>query len=420
MADQTPYDPSQDQDFRAASMQDKIAFLSSKDPEFARAAPKDQADYVQHLLGNDTLAPAPPNPHTLTSPTNPNMDAFVAKHPTVGPVLQHLDRIGGAFLGVPGAVANSVMHPIDTANGVIDSLKAWGDPNTLKGAPSVVGEALDQGIGNVAGGEAIGALGSGAKSIAKSKLIDVSGKPKPLARLALGSDRASALGELANPDYARANEINQAKTLQDRFLAKEAKTQAATDKAAAKNASPPDPFSGATSSNNPPAGAPPAMPATSATSSTSPQTMPRIPGISAQAGEGPNAPPLMGERGTLKAPDPNVVLHLPEPNAAPPNHVNLMNSIPREQVFSAADRGVPGAADQIRDMAQPTLIIPKGAGEGFPGPRPTLPPPTLPAIPSEGAPPPAPTGIQGANLPPAGTAVAPAFRRLTLRLPPQQ
>jgi len=57
---------------------------------------------------------------------------------------------------------------------------------------------------------------SGAKagelsSTAKSALIDATGQPKPIARLILGSDRARALGEIANPEVADARVAARAK-----------------------------------------------------------------------------------------------------------------------------------------------------------------------------------------------------------------
>lgn len=59
MADGTPtqqYDPSalsKDMSFRNAPNADKVAYLSSVDPDFAKASPQDQAGYINHVLGND-------------------------------------------------------------------------------------------------------------------------------------------------------------------------------------------------------------------------------------------------------------------------------------------------------------------------------------------------------------------------------
>ena len=43
----------QDSGFRNATMPDRIAYLSSVDPDFAKASPQDKAGYINHLLGND-------------------------------------------------------------------------------------------------------------------------------------------------------------------------------------------------------------------------------------------------------------------------------------------------------------------------------------------------------------------------------
>lgn len=56
MPDGTQFDLSnvgQDSGFRNASMQDRIAYLSSIDPDFAKASTQDKAGYINHLLGND-------------------------------------------------------------------------------------------------------------------------------------------------------------------------------------------------------------------------------------------------------------------------------------------------------------------------------------------------------------------------------
>jgi len=74
------------------------------------------------------------------------------------------------------------------------------------GAPELgtdVGGLAGSLFGGYAGGRAPGAI--------KDSLIDATGRPKPLARLTLGSDRARALGELVNPELAESRSALQAR-----------------------------------------------------------------------------------------------------------------------------------------------------------------------------------------------------------------
>ena len=110
----------------------------------------------------------------LTAPIDPGAH---------NPATRFLSSVGGAVIGAPEAALNTMRHPIDTAKGVVSSLQAWRDPNTWKGALSVLPEALGQGVGNVAAGEITGAAGSAAKSAAAS--VVPKGIPEYLYRTAL-------------------------------------------------------------------------------------------------------------------------------------------------------------------------------------------------------------------------------------------
>jgi hypothetical protein len=61
---------------------------------------------------------------------------------------------------------------------------------------------LGSDVGGLAGSLLGGYAGSRMPGAARNTLVDSTGRPKPLARLALGSDRARALGELLDPEVA--------------------------------------------------------------------------------------------------------------------------------------------------------------------------------------------------------------------------
>jgi hypothetical protein len=137
------------------------------------------------------------------------------------------------------------------------------------GAPELGGD-----VGGFAGSILGGYGGSRVPGLAKNALIDATGRPKPLARLTIGSDRASALGELLDPESAAYE-----RSAQD--LMRRGKAQDVLDRQAARQAkaNAPDPlqgrpslFPGATSSVNPPRGAelpkPTTMPGAGASTTT--------------------------------------------------------------------------------------------------------------------------------------------------------
>lgn len=104
-------------------------------------------------------APAPEQPsiyQRLTASYNPEVEAYAQQHPIFGPVVRFLDAAGGAAMATPGGVAQMLMHPSASASGLMDSIKAWADPNVRRAALSLLPEALGQGVGSVAAGEAAG------------------------------------------------------------------------------------------------------------------------------------------------------------------------------------------------------------------------------------------------------------------------
>lgn len=92
---------------------------------------------------------------------------------TQNPILRGLSNAGAAFIKTPEMIGRAAMHPIKTATGMVDqvdqAVSDWSDPKTrpsFSGAMSVAPEAIGQGIGTVAGGEAAGALAAPAAEAA--------------------------------------------------------------------------------------------------------------------------------------------------------------------------------------------------------------------------------------------------------------
>ena len=168
-----------------------------KDPGFLALSPDDQVAVLQHYKDNPVKAVTPPTPASTkfeearkpqswyqkaTSPIDPGLDDFSAKHPVMGAAARGLSSIGAQVIGAPESIATSIAHPIDTATnlvkGVGSSLAAWTDPNTWKGAASVLPEALGMGAFNalsfLAGGKVATSGPSAAKQV--SKLTGAIGK----------------------------------------------------------------------------------------------------------------------------------------------------------------------------------------------------------------------------------------------------
>ena len=70
---------------------------------------------------------------------------------------------------------------------------------------------LGSDVGGMAGSLLGGYAGSRVPGLAKNALVDATGRPKPLALLTLGSDRARALGELVDPELAASRSALQAR-----------------------------------------------------------------------------------------------------------------------------------------------------------------------------------------------------------------
>lgn len=142
-------DPAQDQDFLKAGTADKIAYLSARDPEFAKAAPHEQAGYINHLLGNDQPTQfeqdRPGKGISLEGSGTAAWDTLKKMAPS--------DPTGGRSLLDPKAWFNPDEAKFDPMHGgiaeAIDEAKAgYGRPEST---PAKIGEGITSGLGSMFG-----------------------------------------------------------------------------------------------------------------------------------------------------------------------------------------------------------------------------------------------------------------------------
>jgi GNAT superfamily N-acetyltransferase len=275
----------------------------------------------------------------LTASYNPEVEEYAQQHPIFGPVVRFLDAAGGAAMATPEGIANMLMHPSTAASGLMDSIKAWADPNVRRGALSVLPEALGQGVGNVAAGEASGAAGSAARGVVPdipaavgTALRTETGALKPAVQVAAKVGGAAAGHALGIPGAGELGGYLLGPKIAD-ILTPE-RPGAAT---AAERRSVPITQS--------PYYDPAAYKAGAASRSTAPAV----------------APPL----GTPENPD---IVLAPEPAPTPAGvREGSAFSIPREQLPSLIQQGSAGAGEAYRSAGGKILYVPKEAG--YPGPR---------------------------------------------------
>jgi hypothetical protein len=164
------YDYRSDPEFLKAQPNEMAAYLKQVDPDFAKASPQDQGAYIAHLKGSGTQQQATEKPslyERLTSPIDPGLDEFSAKHPILGAGARFLSSVGAGVLGAPQALYETARDagralqgkPSEGAMSMASAIQDWMDPKTrpsLRGAASVAPEALGMATGNVAAGEAVG------------------------------------------------------------------------------------------------------------------------------------------------------------------------------------------------------------------------------------------------------------------------
>jgi len=274
---------------------------------------------------------------------------------TANPVARFFSNVGGAVIGAPGAAASAIAHPIDTlkgmGNSVNQAIDAYANPATrptFKGAMSVLPEALGMATGNVAAGEAGGAvLGKAGDAVGgvRSAARDASFKEYPTngPQLNKGAARLGrAGGAVAGGGIGAALPIPGAGTAGG-FAGFELgpsmmeKVLGTPELGTTRN---PGPFS--------------KIPA-------------RVP---AAMRSDPFSPT------EIAAPkNPSGVSLYPEPREPlPGDKPGAMWSVGREKNLpQAAQRGAPGAADVMRNTGKPIIFSPK-EGVGYPGPRPNVAP----------------------------------------------
>lgn len=276
------------------------------------------------------------------------------------PIIRGLDSAGGAVMATPEAIYNTVRHPIDTAKGIGSSVsgavKGYTDPNlTANAVRSVLPEALGQGIGNVAGGEMMGASGNlaraGVEALPSADAIGTAlrtpeGKliqPVKVGAKVAGAAAGHALGI---PGAGELGGYLVGDKLADMLVPD--RPGAAT--AAERRAIP-------VSKNPTPGGytGPASAQAANSVQPLNPMAGPAYP-TADQLAQGVRLSDLVGEK-------PSGITVVPEPRAPFAGETpNYMASVPRDQLGNLALAGKPGAGTQLQQLGQPILYAPSGAG----------------------------------------------------------
>lgn len=311
--------------------------------------------------GAATAQPATPAPKTpgigerLTRSYNPDVEQFAEKHPIAGPAVRFLDAAGGAAMAAPGAALSAIRHPLDTVKGVGESLAAWKDPNTWKGAASVLPEALGQGVGNVAVGEGLKPISSAA--------ADATGASRTaLSRIA----RDPATGKIHSPWEIAVDKLlpdpNAPKAIPARQIPKGTnygqflEDQKNAPKVEPALGSPENPgFHSKLPTRMPPKVEPVAEPAALG-SVENPGWHSKIPTRMPRTSDSPEPPPAGGP-GLPKA----QVVKLPVPREPlPTDNPGYMASIPRSRLMDLGRQGRPGAGQQLQNIGKTPLYVPEG------------------------------------------------------------
>ena len=119
----------------------------------------------------------------------------------------------GMGVGAPALATGLVTAPAATLLGLGGSV-VGGTAGSMGGrylGEQVGAPELGGDIGGLTGSLFGGYAGSRVPGLARNTFVEPTGRPKPLARLTLGSDRARALGELIDPDLAASRSALQAR-----------------------------------------------------------------------------------------------------------------------------------------------------------------------------------------------------------------
>ena len=334
-----------------------------------------------------SVPPAEPSTwEKLTRGYNPDVEQFAERHPgIVGTGARALDAAGGAVIGMIPSIASSIRHPIDTANSVAQSIEDWTTkPGAiLKAAPSVLPEALGQGVGNVAAGEVVGAampkisdVVSDARTSVGNRIHTPQGKLTPGARTigqVGGMSAGGAVGEAIGHPYGGVLVGYKAgPMLIDKLFPESA------ERVAARENAPPPPRGRGITFNAPmpemqPAVSQPRMMMDRLDSYLKPEgTIPKITttplqdfatrqaaATEAQAASAPaRMEAIRGGQSVRTIPEPRQSFEGENPK--------YMASVPRKNLRSLAAGGKLGAGTQLQQLGEKVIYTPP---TGFPGPK---------------------------------------------------
>src|ERR1035437_3222720 len=175
-----------------------------------QGVPEGLTEEALPAVTNPTTAPAPKPPSTyesLTAPDDPGAREFGEKHPVLGPVVRGLGALGGAVMGMPGAIAHTFSpateeeqktyggayetqpgftnrallgaERLSGASSIPDARDFYEGKQDIKptaaGIKSVLPEALGQGAGVVVGGELMG-KGAGPATRGVGRVLKTAGE----------------------------------------------------------------------------------------------------------------------------------------------------------------------------------------------------------------------------------------------------
>jgi hypothetical protein len=324
-----------DKDFLNAHPDDQKKYLSSVDPDFAKGSPQDQQAYLNHILeptrkatisqsgaqfekvnkmqpnerqANSFLLGAASGASGLPETLHPIHDAATQSPHSIGDIAKEGLK---ASLGPLPSVASSLY------NIGKEALTPAGKNEDPEDVSERRAHAVGSGVGMLAPialGEGVerapGEIGGATRGLAKLG-TDVTGKPKPIVKLALGGERSRALAELADPESAayerKAQDFMRRGREQDAL-----DRRAASGAKAAAKAEPPTP--------------------------------------------GPTEGPATPTSGVVKIPIPREL--------TPGEKVGYNASTPRKLLVNNALQGRPGAGDMLRNIGLSPLYVGEEMGGG--------------------------------------------------------
>jgi len=201
MADFDPLEALKDPEFHKLGIEDKLRLLRS-DPDFAGLDSKQQGEI---------LARADKVVRPISQPEAPNKSLG-------DQVGDFVSTLGSDIIGIPGAIWNTVRHPIDTAGNMIQAHKdvfSQADEEEQRGnkagafAKRVAGSIPIAGPMINSAGEDIGG-GDVGKGLARTLELAVSASPKNTSALVKKAAEVTRAGPVLKGMYRGANEAQQA------------------------------------------------------------------------------------------------------------------------------------------------------------------------------------------------------------------